>query len=53
MRNRLLAFAFVFAALTGAAFLYQSVNPPVSSAQNSGAITAQTPPAAGFPRPGS
>ena len=46
MRNRLLAFAFVFAALTGAAFLYQSVNPPVSSAQNSGVITAQTPPAA-------
>ncbi len=45
MRNRLLAFAFVFAALTGAAFLYQSVNPPVSSAQNSGTITAQTPPA--------
>jgi serine protease Do len=33
MRNRLLALAFVFAALTGAAFLYQSVNPPVGNAQ--------------------
>ncbi len=53
MRNRLLAFAFVFAALTGAAFLYQSVNPPVSSAQNSGAITAQTPPAASSAAPSS
>ena len=49
MRNRLLAFAFVFAALTGGAFLYQSVNPPVSNAQSSGAITAQTPPATPTP----
>ena len=49
MRNRLLAFAFVFAALTGAAFLYQSVSPPVSSAQTGSATTAQTPPAQSAP----
>jgi serine protease Do len=42
MRNRLLALAFVFAALTGAAFLYQSVNPPVGNAQ----IVAPTAPPA-------
>ncbi len=46
MKNRLLAFAFVFAALTGAAFLYQSTNPPVGNAQVAPpAVTAQTPPA--------
>jgi serine protease Do len=49
MRNRLLALAFVFAALTGAAFLYQSVNPPVGNAQITSPApnpqVAQTPPA--------
>jgi serine protease Do len=40
MRNRLLALAFVFAALTGAAFLYQSVNPPVGNAQISAPATS-------------
>jgi S1-C subfamily serine protease len=43
MRNRLVALAFVFAALTGAAFLYQSVNPPISSAQTAPQV-AQTNP---------
>jgi S1-C subfamily serine protease len=41
MRNRLVALAFVFAALTGAAFLYQSVNPPVSTAQNTAPSVTQ------------
>ena len=53
MRNRLLAFAFVFAALTGGAFLYQSVNPPISSAQTASPISPQTPPTASSAAPSS
>lgn len=43
MKNRVLAIALVFAALFGAAFLYQRLEPPVSSAQDLG---TNAPPAA-------
>ena len=43
MKNRVLAIALVFAALFGAAFLYQRLEPPTTSAQDVG---TNTPPAA-------